>query len=145
MASGCQHAAELAQIAVGSCGHDRLLMGLREASDELHSRRRQVLHEASMTVSEPQPAEGAAQNAFHSWGTRIGLIANDASVEVSSPCSFALGQWQLLSDCQIHMSDFHYLKLRCRMRVSRIERIERAKEGEGGGIRGRNPHASGCM
>ena len=51
-ASGRQHAAELAQIAFGSGGHDGFLKNLREASDELHICRRYLSYEASKTVSE---------------------------------------------------------------------------------------------
>ena len=80
-AAGRRNAAEVAEIAVVSCGRDRVVMGLRKASDEFHIRRRQLSDKASMTVSEPQHAERASQNAF----LAIGLIANGASVGWSSP------------------------------------------------------------
>ena len=37
------------------------------------------------------------------------------------------GQWQSWIYCQIHASDLHYLELRCRIRISAIGRIERAR------------------
>ena len=106
-ASGRQHAAELPQIAFGSCGHDGLLMSLREASDEFTF--------AAVSC-------GRSRSKWSRSKCILGVPRSESSptMQVMEHPVLAPGQWQFCSDCQIHMSDFHYLKLRCRMRISRF-------------------------